>query len=48
LDGHSATRITFHQVSIKKGDMLKIVGQANGVEPAPLDYVALLPAGMID
>ncbi|KAJ7339707.1 putative alpha-glucuronidase A [Mycena albidolilacea] len=48
LDGHSATRITFHQVPIKKGDILKIVGQANGVEPAPLDYVALLPAGMID
>ncbi|KAJ7488342.1 hypothetical protein FB451DRAFT_1362788 [Mycena latifolia] len=24
--------------------MLKIVGQANGAEPAPLDYVALLPA----
>lgn len=48
LDGHSATRITFHQVPIKKGDMLKIVGQANGVEPAPLDYVALLPAGVID
>ncbi|KAJ6564424.1 alpha-glucuronidase precursor [Mycena capillaripes] len=48
LDGHSATRITFDQVSIKKGDMLKIVGRANGVEPAPLDYVALLPAGVID
>ncbi|KAJ7878070.1 glycoside hydrolase superfamily [Mycena leptocephala] len=48
LDGHSATRITFHQVPIKKGDMLKIVGQANGIEPAPLDYVALLPAGVID
>ncbi|KAJ7245838.1 glycoside hydrolase superfamily [Mycena rebaudengoi] len=48
LDGHSATRITFHQVPIKKGDILKIVGQANGVEPAPLDYVALLPAGVVD
>ncbi|KAJ7733677.1 glycoside hydrolase superfamily [Mycena metata] len=48
LDGHSATRITFPQVPIKKGDTLKIVGQANGVEPAPLDYVVLLPAGVID
>ncbi|KAF9021566.1 alpha-glucuronidase [Hymenopellis radicata] len=48
LDGHSATRITFHEVSIEKGDVLKIVGQAQGVEPAPLDYVALLPAGVID
>ncbi|KAJ7232839.1 glycoside hydrolase superfamily [Mycena haematopus] len=48
LDGHSATRITFPQVPIKKGDTLKIVGHADGVEPAPLDYVALLPAGVID
>ncbi|KAJ6484035.1 putative alpha-glucuronidase A [Mycena sanguinolenta] len=48
LDGHSATRITFHDVTIKQGDTLKIVGQADGVEPAPLDYVSLLPAGVID
>ncbi|KAJ7443919.1 alpha glucuronidase [Mycena galericulata] len=48
LDGISATRITFPEVSIKQGDTLKIVGQADGVEPAPLDYVSLLPAGVVD
>jgi len=48
LDGHSATRITFPNVTIAKGDTLKIVGTADGVEPAPLDYVAVLPAGVVD
>ncbi|KXT14335.1 hypothetical protein AC579_4003 [Pseudocercospora musae] len=48
IDGHSATRITYHGVSIKKGDVLKIVGQPDGIEPAPLDYVVLLPPGVVD
>ncbi|KAI2909830.1 CAZyme family GH67 [Aspergillus niger] len=48
LDGHSATRITFHGVGIRQGDQLKIVGEANGVEPAPLDYIVLLPPGLVD
>jgi alpha-glucuronidase len=48
LDGHSATRITFHSVQIQKGDVLKIVGRPDGIEPAPLDYVALLPPGVVD
>ena len=48
LDGHSATRITFRGVEIEKGDMLKIVGTPNGIEPAPLDYVAILPPGVVD
>ena len=48
LDGHSATRITFHGIKIEKGDMLKIVGTPNGIEPAPLDYVVLLPPGVVD
>ncbi|KAK1145233.1 hypothetical protein N8T08_004386 [Aspergillus melleus] len=48
LDGHSAIRITFRDVKVKKGDVLKIVGQADGVEPAPLDYVVLLPDGVVD
>ncbi|KAJ7443239.1 glycoside hydrolase superfamily [Mycena galericulata] len=47
VDGHSATRITFPEVSIKKGDTLKIAGQADGDEPAPLDYVVLLPPGVL-
>ncbi|KAK0946024.1 hypothetical protein LTR29_002604 [Friedmanniomyces endolithicus] len=48
IDGHSATRITFSNVTVAKGDMLKIVGTPNGIEPAPLDYVSLLPLGIVD
>lgn len=48
LDGHSATRITFRDVKIHKGDRLKIVGKPDGVEPAPLDYVVVLPPGIVD
>ncbi|KKA18477.1 alpha-glucuronidase [Rasamsonia emersonii CBS 393.64] len=48
LDGHSATRITFRGVKIEKGDELKIVGTPDGVEPAPLDYVSVLPEGVVD
>ncbi|KAK9619110.1 hypothetical protein V6Z94_006130 [Aspergillus fumigatus] len=48
LDGHSATRITFRDVKIHKGDRLKIVGKPDGVEPAPLDYVVVLPQGIVD
>lgn len=47
-DGHSATRVTFRNVNVEKGDVLKIVGQPDGTEPAPLDYVALLPTGVVD
>jgi alpha-glucuronidase len=48
LDGHSATRITFRDVQVKQGDVLTIVGNPSGVEPAPIDYVVLLPQGVID
>lgn len=48
LDGHSATRITFPGVKVEKGDTLRIVGTPDGAEPAPLDYVVLLPAGVVD
>ncbi|KAJ5099834.1 hypothetical protein N7532_006835 [Penicillium argentinense] len=48
LDGHSATRLKFRDVKVKKGDTLKIIGKPDGVEPAPLDYVALLPQGIVD
>jgi len=48
LDGHTASRVTFKGVKIQRGDMFKIVGTPDGVEMAPLDYVALLPPGVID
>ena len=48
MDGHSATRITLGKVEIKEGDVLKIVGTPDGIEPAPLDYVVFLPKGVVD
>ncbi|CAG7942524.1 unnamed protein product [Penicillium olsonii] len=48
LDGHSATRVKFRKIKVKRGDTLKIIGMPDGTEPAPLDYVALLPAGTLD
>ncbi|KAJ5893102.1 hypothetical protein N7504_009793 [Penicillium tannophilum] len=48
LDGHSATRITFPGVPVMTGDILKIVGQPDGTEFAPLDYISILPEGTID
>ncbi|PGH13674.1 alpha-glucuronidase A [Helicocarpus griseus UAMH5409] len=48
IDGHSAMRITFENVWVRNGDKLRIVGQADGEEPAPLDYVSVLPVGVVD
>jgi alpha-glucuronidase len=48
LDGHSATRITFKGVDVRQGDAVRITGQANGNEPAPLDYLSFLPPGIVD
>ncbi|GIZ38015.1 hypothetical protein CKM354_000144200 [Cercospora kikuchii] len=48
LDGHSATRKRFANVQVNKGDVLKVVGQPGGIEPAPVDYVAFLPEGVVD
>ncbi|KAI1399000.1 glycoside hydrolase family 67 protein [Hypoxylon fuscum] len=48
IDGHSATRITFKGVAIAEGDVVRIETQPNGRETAPLDYIAVLPAGVVD
>ncbi|KAH8724972.1 glycoside hydrolase superfamily [Phaeosphaeriaceae sp. PMI808] len=48
LDGHSATRVTFEGVNVRKGDVVRITGQANGNELAPLDYISFLPPGIVD
>lgn len=48
IDGHSATRITFASVQIAQGDVLKIVGQPDGLEPAPIDYISIFPEGTVD
>ena len=48
LDGHSAIRITFNNVKVRKGDKLVVKGTADGSEQAPLDYISLLPIGEVD
>lgn len=48
IDGQTATRVTFPGVKIEKGAILKVVGKADGDEPAPLDYVSILPQGEVD
>ena len=48
VDGQTAARITFPGVKIKKGSVLKIVGTPDGLEPAPVDYVSILPEGIVD
>lgn len=48
IDGHSATRITFKNIQIKEGDIVRIETKPNGRETAPLDYIAVLPPGVVD
>lgn len=48
LDAHSATRITFANVSVAEGDVVSIVGRPDGIEAAPIDYVSFLPPGIVD
>lgn len=48
LDSTSAIRKTFPGVKIKNGDTLKIVGKADGIEVAGVDYVSFLPKGIVD
>ncbi|KAL8285122.1 hypothetical protein RB597_002283 [Gaeumannomyces tritici] len=48
IDGQAAVRITFKGVDVTKGDMLRIVGTPDGREPAPIDYVSILPEGVVD
>lgn len=46
-DGRLGTRITVNDMELKKGVTLIFVGLPDGVEPAPLDYISLLPARMV-
>ena len=48
LDGNTNTRITFPKVHINTGDTVRIEGMPNGLEAAPVDYIAVLPAGVVD
>jgi alpha-glucuronidase len=48
LDWNSNSRKTFYGVDVKKGDEVRVVGQPQGREAAPLDYVVFLPEGVVD
>ncbi|KAL7928627.1 glycoside hydrolase family 67 protein [Trichoderma chlorosporum] len=48
LDCHSAIRITFENVKISKGDKLTIKGTGDAQEQAAIDYVSILPLGVVD
>lgn len=48
IDSTANTRVTFPQIAVRRGDVLKIVGRPDGIEPAPLDYVVFLPNGVVD
>ena len=41
MDGHTSTRHTTVGVELKKGDGITIVGDPDGAEAAPLDYIEL-------
>jgi len=48
IDGHTAARITFKGVQVESGSILRIVGTPDGEEPAPVDYISILPEDVID
>jgi len=48
IDGQTAIRKTFPGTKVQKGQKLKIVGEADGMEPAAVDYISILPEGVVD
>ena len=48
IDGHSASRKRFDGIRVERGDRVRVVGRGRGMEPAPLDYIVLLPEGIVD
>jgi alpha-glucuronidase len=43
MNGHTSTRHTTSSVELRTGDELRVVGHPDEGEPAPLDYVELIP-----
>jgi alpha-glucuronidase len=48
MDGNTATRITFRGVHVEKGTTMRIEGTPDRMERAPVDYIAVLPTGVVD
>lgn len=48
LDDNSPVRKIIPNVRVREGDTLSIVGIPQGLEPAPIDYISILPRGVSD
>ncbi|KFA68889.1 hypothetical protein S40285_10708 [Stachybotrys chlorohalonatus IBT 40285] len=48
INGASATRITFSNITVAPGDVFRIEGTPNGQEMAPLDCISFLPLAIVD
>ncbi|KAI7711885.1 alpha glucuronidase [Hortaea werneckii] len=48
INGDSNTRITFHDVEVQSGDVLKIVGEPEREDVAAVDYISIFPPGVVD
>ena len=43
LSGHTSTRRVLRHVAIHRGDIVRVTGQPDGPEGAPLDYLEIVP-----
>jgi alpha-glucuronidase len=48
LDGHSATRVYFRGIDVPEGAELTVIGYPDGTDMAPVDYISILPEGVVD
>jgi alpha-glucuronidase len=45
VNGNTSTRQTLRNVALHRGDTLRLTGQPDGNEPAPVDYIEITLAG---
>jgi alpha-glucuronidase len=45
MNGNTSTRQTLRHVALHRGDTLRLTGEPDGSEPAPVDYIEITPAG---
>ena len=48
IDGQTAARVTFRGVKVARGMKVRVVGVPDGLESAAVDYVSILPEGVVD
>ena len=46
LNGSTSTRRVLNRVAIHRGDRIRVTGWTDGPEPAPLDYVEIVPSAV--